>query len=171
MPESVFDAPIVKQVGEQFAGQRLDAALAIMFPQYSRSRLQQWIRNGYVLLDGVAVKPRTRLVGDEVLQQTGKLLNQSFREGDLVARFGGEEFVVLLNHCDAAFAQDKAESLRQEIEALKPNDISVTTSIGLTTLESGSEADFEAMFSTADKGVYEAKEAGRNRVVFKPLGG
>ena len=68
MPESVFDAPIVKQVGEQFAGQRLDAALAIMFPQYSRSRLQQWIRDGYVLLDGVAVKPRTRLVGDEVLE-------------------------------------------------------------------------------------------------------
>ncbi len=68
MPESVFDAPVVKQVGEQFAGQRLDAALATMFPQYSRSRLQQWIRDGYVLLDGVAVKPGTRLVGDEVLQ-------------------------------------------------------------------------------------------------------
>lgn len=108
-------------------------------------------------------------VGDIVLQEMGKLLNRSFREGDLVARFGGEEFVVLLNHCDAAFAKDKAESLRAEIEALQPNGLTVTPSIGLTTLEANSDADFEAMFSAADKGVYEAKETGRNRVVFMPL--
>ena len=68
MPESVFEAPVIRQVTEQYAGQRLDAALASMFPQYSRSRLQQWIRDGYVLLDGIAVKPRTKLAGDEVLQ-------------------------------------------------------------------------------------------------------
>ncbi len=68
MPESRTEAPIIKQVTEQFAGQRLDAALASMFPEYSRSRLQQWIRDGRVLLDGSAVKPRTRLAGDETLQ-------------------------------------------------------------------------------------------------------
>ncbi|UCB54288.1 MAG: RNA pseudouridine synthase, partial [Thiotrichales bacterium] len=68
MPESVFEAPVIRQITEQYAGQRLDAAMASMFPQYSRSRLQQWIRDGYVLLDGVAVKPRTKLAGDEVLQ-------------------------------------------------------------------------------------------------------
>ena len=64
------DTPIIKQVTEQFAGQRLDAALASMFPDYSRSRLQQWIRDGQVLLDGEVVKPRTRLAGDEILQLT-----------------------------------------------------------------------------------------------------
>ncbi len=64
------DTPIIKQVTEQFAGQRLDAALASMFPDYSRSRLQQWIRDGLVLLDGEVVKPRTRLAGDETLQLT-----------------------------------------------------------------------------------------------------
>ncbi len=64
------DTPIIKQVTEQFAGQRLDAALASMFPDYSRSRLQQWIRDGQVLLDGEVVKPRTRLAGDETLQLT-----------------------------------------------------------------------------------------------------
>jgi len=68
MSEFVTDRPIIKHVTEQFAGQRLDAALASMFPDYSRSRLQQWIRDGQVLLDGEVVKPRTKLVGDEVLE-------------------------------------------------------------------------------------------------------
>ncbi len=108
-------------------------------------------------------------VGDIVLQEVGNLLNRSFREGDLVARFGGEEFVVLLSHCDAAFALDKAESLRAEIEALKPHDLAITTSIGVSTLAGKTSGDFEALFSSADKGVYDAKEGGRNRVVFRTL--
>ncbi len=108
-------------------------------------------------------------VGDIVLQEVGNLLNRSFREGDLVARFGGEEFVVLLSHCDAAFAVDKAESLRVEIEALNPNDLPITASIGVSTLGGDVAGDFEALFSGADKGVYEAKEKGRNRVVFRDL--
>ncbi len=107
--------------------------------------------------------------GDIVLQEIGNLLIRSFREGDLVARFGGEEFVVLMSHCDAAFALDKAESLRTEIEALKPHDLPITTSIGVCTLDGEATGDFEALFSSADKGVYEAKERGRNRVVFRAL--
>ena len=68
MAESIIDKPVIKRVSEQYAGQRLDAALASMFPDYSRSRLQQWIRDGRVLLDGETVRPRTRLAGDELLE-------------------------------------------------------------------------------------------------------
>ena len=68
MSEPAADTPIIKRVPERFAGERLDAALAAMFPQYSRSRLQQWIRDGHVLLDGTAVRPRTKLAGDEMLE-------------------------------------------------------------------------------------------------------
>jgi len=68
MSESIFDKPVVKHIPEQFAGQRLDAALATLFPDYSRSRLQQWIRDGQVLLDGEVVKPRTKLAGNERLE-------------------------------------------------------------------------------------------------------
>jgi 23S rRNA pseudouridine1911/1915/1917 synthase len=68
MTESVVENPVIKHVAEQFAGLRLDAALASMFPDYSRSRLQQWIRDGHVLLDGKVVKPRTKLTGDEKLE-------------------------------------------------------------------------------------------------------
>ena len=68
MSESVIEKPVIKHVTEQFAGHRLDAALASMFPDFSRSRLQQWIRDGHVLLDGKVVKPKTRLAGDELLE-------------------------------------------------------------------------------------------------------
>ncbi len=70
MTGSIVDKPIIKRVSERFAGQRLDSALASMFPDYSRSRLQRWIRDGYILLDGEPAKPRTRLAGDEVLELT-----------------------------------------------------------------------------------------------------
>jgi len=108
-------------------------------------------------------------IGDLVLTEVGKLLLTSFREGDLVARFGGEEFVVLLNHCDADFAQHKAEQVRGKMESLRPNDLTVTPSIGVTTKEPGESGDFEALFARADQCVYSAKENGRNQVVYQPL--
>lgn len=81
MTESITDKSIVKRVSEHYAGQRLDAVLANMFPDYSRSRLQQWIRDGSILLDGAQVKPRTRLAGDELLELN--IHQQSPPEGDL----------------------------------------------------------------------------------------
>ncbi len=108
-------------------------------------------------------------IGDVVLELTGELLNTSFREGDLVARYGGEEFVVLLTYCDGENARNKAEKLRVDIENLKPNGLTITTSIGVTSVEAGSTQDFEAMFHAGDQGVYAAKENGRNQVVFVAL--
>lgn len=104
--------------------------------------------------------------GDLVLELTGELLNKSFRDGDMVARYGGEEFVVLLNYCDATNARAKAEKLRSDIESLKPGGLDITTSIGVTSIEPGQIFDFEAMFNAGDRGVYAAKEKGRNQVVF-----
>lgn len=108
-------------------------------------------------------------IGDIVLVAIGKLLNRSFREGDLVARFGGEEFVVLLNNCDVDHAKEVAESLRQKIERLMPGDIEIAASFGLTTMEVGQQSNFDNLFYFADKGVYRAKENGRNCVVYEPL--
>lgn len=110
-------------------------------------------------------------VGDIVLEAIGKLLCNSFREGDLVARFGGEEFVVLMNFCDAEYAKTTTEKLRQKIEKLHPANLDITASIGLTSMEVGQKADFELLFSVADKGVYDAKDNGRNRVVYLPITG
>jgi two-component system cell cycle response regulator len=109
-------------------------------------------------------------VGDIVLSELGQLLNSSFRDGDMVARFGGEEFVVLMNHCNIENALIKAEKLRQHIEKLQPNNLTVTSSIGVTSLEIGMQFNFEALFHAADLGVYKAKESGRNQVQFIDAG-
>ncbi len=109
-------------------------------------------------------------VGDIVLSEMGQLLNSSFRDGDMVARFGGEEFVVLMNHCNAENALAKAERLRRQIEDLRPNGLTVTSSIGVTSLEVGMQFNFEALFHAADLAVYRAKESGRNQVQFIAAG-
>ena len=108
-------------------------------------------------------------IGDLVLSAVGKLLNQFFREGDLVARFGGEEFVVLMSHCDQPMAHTKAEKLRQAIEDLRPNGILISASIGFTSRQADQGGSFDDLFSSADKGVYAAKEKGRNCLVYKPI--
>jgi two-component system cell cycle response regulator len=108
-------------------------------------------------------------VGDVVLEAVGLLLNRFFREGDLVARFGGEEFVVLMSNCDQELAQIKSEKLRLSIAELKPENISISASIGLTTRIPKQECNFESLFSAADNAVYQAKKKGRNCVVFQPM--
>ena len=108
-------------------------------------------------------------VGDVVLESVGSLLNSFFRESDLVARFGGEEFVVLMSHCDKKLALIKAEKLRISISELKPEDLSISASIGITTRDPEQNCNFESLFSAADKAVYLAKENGRNQVAFQPL--
>lgn len=101
--------------------------------------------------------------GDIVLSQVGRLLNELCRKEDFAARFGGEEFVMLLSHCDLQNAADKAEVIRKEIEALHPAGLTVTSSIGVASSSQGNDLDFEQLFEIADKAVYMAKENGRNQ--------
>jgi 23S rRNA pseudouridine1911/1915/1917 synthase len=60
--------PAKVRVPEALSGQRLDSALAEMFPDYSRSRLKQWIQQGQILLEGKQVKPKAKVFGDQELQ-------------------------------------------------------------------------------------------------------
>ena len=106
--------------------------------------------------------------GDQVLIDVGKLLNKRKRNTDTVARFGGEEFVILLPETTVADACLLAEELRQAIAELtteyQSQTINFTTSIGL--------AEYSEEFSSitqwldrADKALYKAKNSGRNKVV------
>lgn len=99
------------------------------------------------------------IVGDEVLRVLGDMLTKALRQSDLVARYGGEEFIVLFPETPAANAVYKAEDLRRTIE-----HSSVTVSIGVAELPSDG-GDTRTVIDCADQRMYQAKRAGRNKVV------
>ncbi len=104
-------------------------------------------------------------VGDEVLKQAAALLKRFCRKEDIAARIGGEEFVLVLTHCGPSDAWNKAEFLRKKLHELRPAGIEVSASFGVASLSTGAYSDYEALFQAADRAVYQAKSAGRNRVV------
>lgn len=105
-------------------------------------------------------------VGDEVLQRVSALLMSSVRSTDIVARLGGEEFVVLLRGADETVAARDAEDFRAKISQMtfdKRPDLNVTASFGV--ISSKSSQDARSLYEGADRALYAAKEGGRNRVV------
>ncbi|HEX6474493.1 MAG TPA: diguanylate cyclase [Candidatus Limnocylindria bacterium] len=108
-------------------------------------------------------------IGDLVLRTFAGMLRRRFRSADLVARLGGEEFIVLLEGATRADAQRIAEEVRAELKAIAladddGNRLSVTVSAGCTELdEAGSTR--EMLLRTADVALFMAKRAGRDRVV------
>jgi diguanylate cyclase (GGDEF)-like protein len=104
-------------------------------------------------------------VGDAVLRAVAQRLAASLRETDLAARFGGEEFLVLLPETDRAGLARVAEKLRAAVEALNLEQVgTVTTSLGGAVAEDGA-GDAALLLERADQALYGAKAAGRNRVV------
>lgn len=104
------------------------------------------------------------LTGDMVLKAVSNIIDESARKEDVAARFGGEEFILVLDNCTAQDGLAKAESLRSNIEALNPENINVTASFGVAKLEDDTQR-YEDLLKNADTALYIAKEEGRNRVV------
>lgn len=102
--------------------------------------------------------------GDKVLQAFSKLMQKHCRSEDIIARIGGEEFIILMSHCDIQKAKQKAEAIRTSVETLKPDGVMITTSIGIAELFQPSET-LVSLIARADKAIYKAKNAGRNQVV------
>jgi diguanylate cyclase (GGDEF)-like protein len=102
--------------------------------------------------------------GDEVLKAVAQVLTDSFRDVDIVARWGGDEFVALLPAADCKTAYKIAEErIRKRLHALDSGNIDLTVSIGICEIMRGDE--MEGALERADKALYKAKESGRNRVV------
>lgn len=106
--------------------------------------------------------------GDYILSHTSTLARSIIRNEDLIARFGGEEFMIVLKTTDSAGALMLAERLRRLIDEttfeFEGKKIHVTISIGIATLSGQNIADWEAMIKMADTLLYESKHGGRNRV-------
>ncbi|WP_419811380.1 GGDEF domain-containing protein [Bacterioplanoides sp.] len=121
------------------------------------------------------------LAGDRVLRNFSQVLNQQVRAGDLVARWGGEEFLVLLPSTPLAEAQAVAERVRQHIEqapvTMADSEIYTTTTIGISelalegvSLTMGNLAGdcFEQLVARADDALYQGKANGRNCIMLEP---
>jgi diguanylate cyclase (GGDEF)-like protein len=102
--------------------------------------------------------------GDELLAAVGSVFSSELRAGDFAARYGGEEFLLLLPDTGTSGAEVLAEKLRASIEAVALRGIEApTASFGIATLPDHA-ADAEMLVRQADRAMYRAKEAGRNRI-------
>lgn len=107
-------------------------------------------------------------IGDTVLRDVSSCLQNSVRSNDIVCRWGGEEFVILMQLCSLEQAAAKAESIRLDINAAVTvnggdREIPVTASIGVASAEL--DESFSSVLSRADRLLYRAKASGRNCVI------
>ena len=106
--------------------------------------------------------------GDIVIKKAAETISGCIRKQDTLARWGGEEFIILMLNCSTEQAADSVERIRSEIEALriKYNDetVSFTMSFGISE-SSKHDEDYDRIIARADQKLYRAKESGRNCIV------
>ncbi|WP_421859041.1 PleD family two-component system response regulator [Oricola sp.] len=111
--------------------------------------------------------------GDDILREFARRIRINVRGMDLACRYGGEEFVIVMPDTLPHVAMEVAERLREQIEAVGfkiengARNVGVTVSIGVTSLDAAENDSAKALLKRADEALYEAKGAGRNRVVSK----
>jgi diguanylate cyclase (GGDEF)-like protein len=118
------------------------------------------------------------IAGDATLVEAARRIKSSVRSYDSVGRYGGEEFIIILPGCDEDCTQSQAERIRRNLAA-EPmplldgahSDVSllITASFGATTALPGHRISPETLLRVADECLYDAKRAGRNRVVFNSI--
>ena len=108
-------------------------------------------------------------MGDEVLRGVSSVLRDGLRKVDLLARYGGEEIVIVLPETDIEHGLHVAERLRAAVESaeheLGGKTVKVTCSMGVSAMPHHQSRDADDLLRMADKAMYEAKDSGRNRVI------
>lgn len=106
-------------------------------------------------------------IGDKILKETADILEDAIRKQDTVARWGGEEFIVLLPETKKDEALVVANRIRESIELYKySKGIHLTGSLGVATLKDVSKVDLDVLIHSADEKMYTSKEKGRNKVTY-----
>jgi diguanylate cyclase (GGDEF)-like protein len=151
----------------------LDVALERLFAVRARMEPDQRRPVAAILFDldhfGEFNNQHGHAVGDAVLRAFGALLTKRLRSSDLVARFGGEEFIAVLDGASVAEAQQVADEIRRDLEAIRIEgadgaSLTATVSAGCSAL--GPDViSLETLLDVADVGLQMAKRGGRNQVV------
>jgi len=103
-------------------------------------------------------------VGDKIIISLAKEVLRCTRQSDISARWGGEEFLVLLPNANQDGAKTLAEKIRANIEALKIDNIKFTVSVGLACFDCSEDSTIDDAIKKADDALYEAKQSGKNKV-------
>ena len=152
---------------------QFDEALDRVLAVHRRERLRGWRPLSAIMFDldrfGLFNKEHGHQVGDAVLKAFADVLLSRFRASDLLARLGGEEFIVVLDGADrqaAVLAADEVRSLLAERSVLAEDgtELRVTVSAGCAELDAA-DPTRESLLRTADVALFMAKRAGRDRVV------
>lgn len=159
----------------------VDSGSGLFNRQYFQSRIQEELqratRQGTPLALQIidvdsfkAVNDRYgHLAGDAIIKEVADILRRSVRVFDVCARYGGDEFAVVMpgSRLDSAAAiADRIRILIEQRQPRLPNDPSITVSIGVAELQPGDDAS--TVIERADRALYQAKRAGKNRVVATP---
>lgn len=106
------------------------------------------------------------IVGDQLLVQAGRVISANMRRMDVAARYGGDEFVLLLPHASAAEAATAAQRIRNEFKqsssAILHREEGVTMSVGIASLREHRPGGADQLIATADAALYSAKDAGKD---------
>ncbi len=111
-------------------------------------------------------------VGDAALQAISQIIEHNVRKIDVLGRYGGEEFVILLPDTDILTAYHIAERIRKAVDShcfvIDPHQLAITLSLGIATMQ-GRPLDITVLLMQADQALYEAKHTGRNRTCMIPI--
>ena len=148
---------------------RIMEALDLQFGRYRRSKSEFSL----LMVDVDHFKrindQRGHLAGDVALQRIGQILHSLLRSTDVAGRYGGEEFLIILEQTGAQQALDTAERIRSISEQSElvfgEERIYFTLSIGVATMVDGQEETPDSLIQRADRGLYRAKNSGRNQVM------
>jgi diguanylate cyclase (GGDEF)-like protein len=169
----VADAAIRDPLTGLWNRRHLEVSTARLFAARARLPLDERRPIAIILFDldhfGAFNKQHGHIIGDAVLRSFGSILSGRLRSSDIVARFGGEEFVAILDGATVEEAHRVADEIRRELEGTRitgsdGESLRATVSAGCASLGPAA-ATLEALLEVADVGLQMAKRGGRNQVV------
>ncbi len=145
-----------------------------LFQEYCKSRQKSKAPFALLMLDIDDFKKINdsygHILGDRFIKKFSEVMEKSVRDEDIVGRYGGEEFMILLKDTNQETAYRIAERIRKNIGKIRIRNISTTISIGLAVFPEDSKKS-RKLLEAADKNLYRAKKAGKNTVAAGPAEG
>lgn len=172
---------IQHNIGEYERRANTDFLTGLYNRSYIETTSDEWLRKAAVIRENLVCivfdiddfkainDANGHLFGDEAIKLVSQACSDIFREQDLVGRFGGDEFVIILKGASLEIGKKKAEQLTEALKQVQLHKegqpVSLTISIGISDNKAGAVKTFKELFHLADMQLYKAKQSGKNRII------